>query len=302
MVERPLIPIQNSWVDAAPFAALLILFGISIFIILKFKKRQALRHIVQLTSLITFAFTFHRCFCTDRGLVFGISEIGKDNLNVFQNMCIFIPILAFIFIFGRIFCGWICPLCFIQEGLRKFNAVKRKILLLSIFFLVIIFMMYRLRPVNFFIVQNMASFLGLLLLIICLFAILSPKGDLHLKKIKYASLFAWIIFIILGVFVTSPWCSIYRNEIDYSSIIGFTAVLFAGALVSMAWCRYVCPLGSLFALLSRFYQYIIKGTGKPSNSYKDTCPMDAISDEGQVDTENCIYCLRCVERHGFKIM
>jgi outer membrane protein assembly factor BamB len=115
------------------------------------------------------------------------------------------------------------------------------------------------------------------------------------------SLFIWIIFIILGVFVTSPWCAIYGNEIDYPSIIGLTSVVLAGSLVSMAWCRYVCPLGGLFSLLSRFCQYIIKGTSKLSNSYKDTCPMSAINDEGQVDTENCIYCLKCTERHGFKI-
>ncbi|MBL7130004.1 MAG: 4Fe-4S binding protein [Candidatus Omnitrophica bacterium] len=236
-----------------------------------------------------------------RGLVFGLSEIGRDNLNVFQNTCIFIPILASVFIFGRIFCGWICPLGFIQECLRKLNRLKGKFVLLLIFLAIIIFLMYYSRPINFFIVQNITSILGLCLIIICMFVVLNPKNDWRLKKIKYASLLLWTIFVVLGVFVTNPWCSLYGNEIDYSSLIGFAAVLFAGSIISMAWCRYICPLGGLFALLSSFYQYLIKGSGRPSHTYKDTCPMGAISQEGYVDKENCIYCLRCTEKYGFKI-
>ncbi|MFH1853894.1 MAG: 4Fe-4S binding protein [Candidatus Omnitrophota bacterium] len=301
-IERPLIPIQNSWVDAAPFATLLLLFGAVIFIILKLRKRQVARRIVQLTALITFTFTFHRCFCTVRGWVFGINEIGKDNLSVFQNMCIFVPIMASLFVFGRIFCGWICPLGFMQEGLRKLRIFKNKIFALLLFLLIIIFMIFRFKPVNFFFVQNIASMLGLVLIILCFPAVLNPKTDKRLKKIKYLVLTLWTTLIVLGVFITSPWCSIYGNEIDYSSLVGFVAVIFAGSVISMAWCRYICPLGGLFAILAKFYQYHVKGTGVPSKTYKDTCPMAAISEQGEVDKENCIYCLQCAERHGFKIV
>lgn len=301
MVERPLLPIENSWVDAAPFIAILLLFAASILIISKLKKRQTARHIIQSLALIIFAFTFHRCFCTVRGWVFGVTEVGKDNLSVFQNMCIFIPLLAFLFIFGRIFCGWICPLGFIQESLRKIPLFKKRLPPLFIFIALTAFLMHYFKPVNFFIVQNISSVFGLALLGICVIAILKPKKELKLKKIKYIALGAWTTLIVLGIFVTSPWCSIYGNEIDYSSLIGFIAVLFAGTVISMAWCRYVCPLGGLFALLSRFYQYVVKGTGKSDKTYAETCPMAAISENGEVDTENCIYCLRCVEKHGFKL-
>ncbi|MBC8473979.1 MAG: 4Fe-4S binding protein [Candidatus Omnitrophica bacterium] len=301
LVETPLIPIKGSWVDAAPFISLLVLFALSILIILRLKKRQALRHVVQSISLFIFAFTFHRCFCTVRGWVFGIAEIGKDNLSVFQNMCIFIPIFASLFVFGRIFCGWVCPLGFIQECLRKLNIIKRKIILLLIYTIIMILILYHTKPVNFFFVQNIASILGLSLMAICFFFILNPKTDTYLKKIKYISLIFWTTLIVLGVFTTSPWCSIYGNEIDYSSLLGFIAVLFAGSVVSMAWCRYICPLGGLFALLSRFYQYYVKGTHVSSPHYKTTCPMGAIANNGSVDKENCIYCLRCTEKHGFKV-
>lgn len=301
IVERPLIPIKDSWVDAAPFIALLILFAISILIILRLKKRQALRHIVQSIALFIFAFTFHRCFSILRGGIFGIMEIGKDNLNVFQNMCILIPILASLFVFGRIFCGWICPFGFIQEGLRKVNVIKRKLALLMFFLATIIFMLYYFRPLNFFVAQNIAGLLGLSLIVICFFAILDPKNDSYLKKIKYVSFLLWTGLITLGVFVTNPWCSIYVNEIDYSSLIGFLAVVFAGCVISMAWCRYTCPLGGLFALFSKFYAYKVKGTNKPSPSYKTICPMGAINEKGHVDERDCIYCLRCTEKYGFKL-
>lgn len=313
MVERPLIPIQDSWVDATPFIALILLLGISIFIILKFRKKQLARHIVQSASLILFAFTFHRCFCAIRGWFFGLSEIGRDNLSVFQNTCIFIPIIASLFIFGRIFCGWICPLGFIQETVRDGHGRPlrdgakdgrgRPLQILILFIAIIIFLIYRFRPVNFFVIQNTASIFGLLLLFICFFSILNPANDIKLKKLKYFFLVIWILSILLGIFVTSPWCAIYGNEIDYSSLVGFISVLFAGLIISMAWCRYMCPLGGLFALLARFYKYTVMGRSRPSptEEYKDTCLMGAITKNGTVDKENCIYCLRCTEKHGFKI-
>ncbi|MDP2911696.1 MAG: 4Fe-4S binding protein [Candidatus Omnitrophota bacterium] len=308
MVERPLIPIQDSWVDATPFIALILLLGASIFIIFKLRKKQLARHIVQLSSLILFAFTFHRCFCAIRGWFFGLSEIGRDNLSVFQNTCIFIPIIASLFIFGRIFCGWICPLGFIQESIRNiFRHVHHRVgaiidrPLLFFFIAITIFLIYRFKPVNFFVIQNMASIFGLLLLVICFFSIANPANDLRLKKSKYFFLVIWVLSILLGIFVTSPWCAIYGNELDYSSLIGFISVLFAGLIVSMAWCRYMCPLGGLFALLAKFYNYTAKGSGIPSKEYKNTCPMGAITKNGTVDKENCIYCFRCIEKHGFKI-
>lgn len=306
MVERPLIPIQDSWVDATPFIALILLLGASIFIIFKFQKKQSARHIVQLSSLILFAFTFHRCFCAIRGWFFGLSEIGRDNLSVFQNTCIFIPIIASLFIFGRIFCGWICPLGFVQETIRnllhRVGAVSDRPLLL-LFTAIIIFLIYHFKPVNFFVMQNMASMLGLLLLIICFSSVIKPENDIHLKKLKYFFLAIWVLSILLGIFVTDPWCAIYSNEIDYSSLIGFISVLFAGLIISMAWCRYICPLGGLFALLARFYKYTVMGRSRPSptEEYKNTCPMGAISKDGTVDKENCICCLRCNEKHGFKL-
>ncbi|MCX5714061.1 MAG: PQQ-binding-like beta-propeller repeat protein [Candidatus Omnitrophica bacterium] len=296
MVERPLLPVENSWVDAAPFAALFILCGLTILAIFKLRRQhQPLRHLIQLAALLIFAFTFHRCFCAMRGWVFGLSEIGKDNLSLFQNTCIFIPILAFVFAFGRIFCGWICPLGFIQEGLGKINikSKKIKIVLLCGFLAIIFFLLWRLRPVNYFVIQNAASLLGLSLLIICLTAVINPQSDTALKKIKYFYLTLWTILIIFGVFVTDPWCSIYGNEIDYSSLIGFLAVIFSGLIVSMAWCRYICPLGALFALFSKFYAYRIKDSGRADARKQDICPMHAINEKGAVDNQNCIFCLRC---------
>jgi len=304
MIERPLIPIQESWVDATPFIALILFLGASIFIIFKFRKKQSARHIVQLSSLILFAFTFHRCFCAIRGWFFGLSEIGRDNLSVFQNTCIFIPMIASLFIFGRIFCGWICPLGFVQELLKNSGKSLRripKLIMLSIFLVIAVFLIYYFKPVNFFVIQNMASMLGLCLLFICFFSILNPANDLRLKKLKYFFLAMWILSILLGIFVTSPWCAIYGNEIDYPSLIGFISVLLTGLIISMAWCRYICPLGGLLAALSKFYKYAVKGSGIPSEEYKNTCPVGAITKNGTVDKESCIYCLRCTEKHGFKL-
>lgn len=303
MVERPLLPVENSWVDAAPFIAIFVLFGLAILAIFRLRRRQPIRHLIQASALIIFALTFHRCFCAMRGWIFGLSEIGKDNLSLFQNTCIFIPVVAFVFAFGRIFCSWICPLGALQEALRKIkiNTPKIRLFLLSVFLAATVFLLWRLRPENYFLIQNAAGLLGLSLLAVCLPVTLNPAWDPSFKKIKYFYLALWTALIVCGVFVTDPWCGVYGNEIDYSSLIGLSSVVLAGIIVSMAWCRYICPLGALFALLSKFYAYRVKGSGLPDTRYKSTCPMTAINEKGNVDNDNCIFCLRCNEKFGFRL-
>jgi polyferredoxin len=314
LVERPVLPIGNTYLDAFVFIvffALLFFAGIA----LKNKRGIRLRPFFQATAFVFFIFIVHRCFCALRGTIFSFQDIGKNDLNVFNGLFIFVPLIAFTLMFGRIFCGWLCPLGFMQESffripfmkkfmLEPFPWLRRLRLILSVaVFSAAVFLLFKFKPKTFFFVQNMAAFWGLATIILVGLFVLNPEAGFKLKRLRYFFLFAWLVIIFMGIFVTDPWCALFGNEIDYSSFVGLFAVLVSAAIVSMAWCRYLCPLGSVLSLIAKFFQVKIKRKKDSAISKKEArqiCYVQAL-EERELDKSSCLFCKRCVEAGASEI-
>ena len=309
LVERPILPIGNTYLDAFVF---LVFFVLLFFagLALKSKRGIKLRPCVQTASFVFFIFIVHRCFCALRGTIFSFQDIGKNDLNVFNGLFILVPLIAFTLIFGRVFCGWLCPLGAIQEGFFRVPFIKRFMLnpaprlkRLRLFFCVIVFsaavfLLFKFKPKTFFFVQNIAAFWGLAAIILAGLFVLNQDSDFKLKKLRYFLLSVWLIIIALGIFVTDPWCALYGNEIDYSSLVGLFAVLATAAIVPMLWCRYLCPLGSALSLMTKFSQVKIsrkKDSTISKEDAKQTCYVQALT-EKSLDKSSCLFCKRCVEK------
>lgn len=306
MLERPLLPVMGSHVDAFAFLvlfALLFLSGLA----LKNKKSGFFRASLQIISFIFLVFVIHRCFGALRGWIFALKDIGKNELNVFYNLFIFVPLVAFTLMFGRVFCGWICPLGALQElsfrvpFFKKFilkeSLVARciKLSLLVIVFSLSIFFLIKLRPQTFFFLENVASFWGLALIGIVFIAIWRPALEMGLKKIRYLSLILWFILLISGVYTMDPWCALYVNGIDYSSILSLFIVLALTFLLSQPWCRYLCPLGSFLSLLVKYAPFKVRQVKNiPPEVAKNICPVEALGREA-IDPGSCLYCARCIK-------
>lgn len=307
LVERPILPIGNTYLDAFVF---LVLFVLLFFagIALKNKRGIRLRPFVQAAAFVFFIFIVHRCFCALRGTIFSLADIGKNDLNVFNGLFILVPLIAFTLMFGRIFCGWLCPLGSMQEAffrvpfIKKFMLdpaprLKRLRLLLSVaIFSAAVFLLFKFKPKTFFFVQNIAAFWGLAAIIFTGLFVLNQEADLKLKRLRYFLLFAWLVIIALGIFVTDPWCALYGNEIDYSSLVGLFAVLASAAIAPMAWCRYLCPLGSSLSLVMKFSQVKIKrkkDSAISKQTAKQICYVQALGEKG-LDESSCLFCKRCV--------
>ncbi|MDD5560706.1 MAG: 4Fe-4S binding protein [Candidatus Omnitrophica bacterium] len=308
MVERPILPIGNTYLDAFVFLAFFVLLFFA-GIALKNRKGIRLRLFVQATAFVFFVFIVHRCFCALRGTIFSFQDIGKNDLNVFNGLFIFVPLIAFTLMFGRIFCGWLCPLGFMQEAFFRNTFIKKfmldpaprlkwlRLLLSAAIFFAAIFLLFKFRPKTFFFVQNIAAFWGLVTIIFSVFFLLNQEADLKLKNLRYLLLFAWLVIITLGIFVTDPWCALFGNEIDYSSFVGLFAVLASAVIVPMAWCRYLCPLGAALSLVTKFSQVKIKRKKDLVISKKEArqvCYVQAL-DEKALDESSCLFCKRCVE-------
>jgi len=314
MVERPLLAINNSYVDAFPF---LVLFAILFIAGVAFKSRlrARIRPWVQVVSFIFFIFVVHRCFCALRGWFTGIQEIGRNDLNVFQGMFVFVPILAFTIMSGKIFCGWACPLGTVQEIFFRFGFLKRFLTNLSqrakqvkILFSIVILTasfaaLLKLKPKTFFFAEDIAAFWAIAAVILSMFYFFNPENDAKIKKIKIFLLAVLAAIIIAGIFITDPWCALFGNELDYSSLIAFFAIVAAAGLISMPWCRYACPLGAFLGLFVKFSSVKVQRNNNMKltpEGRRNICYTEALL-EDYIDESACLYCARCVDCGAAKI-
>jgi len=314
LVERPLLPIGNSYVDAFPFLVLFALLFIS-GCALKSANRKRIRPYVQISAFIFFIFVVHRCFCALRGWLLGLQEIGRNDLAVFNGLFIFVPLIAFTVLYGRVFCAWMCPIGTAEESFFRIPVLKRfitnlsisarriKFLFLIAFLTLILFLLFISKPKTYFFTENIAAFWGIAAILIAFIFLLSPNLNSQLKKIRYFSLFFVLTIVAAGIFITDPWCALFGNEIDYSSLLAFLAIVSTSAFISMAWCRYLCPLGSFLSIVTKFSRAKIKRNNThslSSEACRDICYVEALG-SSSLDQGSCLYCGRCVDVSASKI-
>lgn len=194
--------------------------------------------------------------------------IGSKTMVGIGIVLLAVPVLISL-VWGRVFCGWICPLGAVQELIYSQKA--------------------RLN--------------------------LPFAVDKALKYLKY---------VLLAVFLLLSWKASRNVWSEYEpfkvlfnfngSTVGITITvitLLLAIFIERVFCRYLCPLGAVLSLTSRFAPYRIKA-GKACKScgacVKGACPVNAISAPGPVsklpavDNHECIKCLRCEDQCKFKAM
>ena len=75
------------------------------------------------------------------------------------------------------------------------------------------------------------------------------------------------------------------------------ALLFAGLFIERFFCRYLCPLGAALAIPGRLRMFDwlkrYRECGSPCQRCAGECPVQAIRPEGQINVNECIYCMHC---------
>lgn len=297
---------MGSWFDGFPLAliSLLLIAGMIFMINLRNAWLQRARRAVQTISLLVFALFVYQCLCLMRLFMFGLGEIGKNDLVSFSQLSLFAVVGGFSFFAGRIFCGWVCPLGFLQEIVNSISPVKgkaAKLILLTALFCTALVTMLRTLPANEFAVEYVTAVFAFLMMISLFLLLISPALEQALMNFRYVPMFVYSALSLLGIYFSDAWCSLYGFEADTSSLISLCIVLSASFIVATPWCRFMCPTGLFLALIGKdaFYRLKLGHLPPIHEPCRQACPSGAISEQG-IDCLLCISCGTCKETCGSK--
>lgn len=208
-----------------------------------------------------------------RYLTTGGSFVAHTHLS---NVVLLIAVLVVALLFRSGFCGWICPLGFLQDLISNLSNILKK----------------RLPGLR----RGIAA--------INKRAALLAALDHYLRYIKYLVL-AWAVggsayfgFMVFRDY--DPWAALL-NIAEFSftpGIVVLVVILVASFLVDRPWCRYACPLGAASGILGKFSPMYLKREENACTSCKictKSCPMGLkVHQADTIKNADCIGCLVCV--------
>jgi len=173
-------------------------------------------------------------------------------------------------VFGRAFCGWICPLGTLGEWSaslgRKMNIKPRKL------------------PTS---VDGLLRYLKYLILA----AIIA--GTWKLGTLVWRDYDPWVAWMHLSAFFKE------FPEKPAGFLVLFLTVIGASFFIERFWCRYLCPLGAFLAILQKFSLTKITRSELSCvhcHNCGRTCPVELDPEKNKVEkSAECIACGRCAE-------
>jgi uncharacterized protein with FMN-binding domain len=235
----------------------------------KIKKSQVLRHIIQLILFLTLPGLYAMTFSELKIVYQMVIEGNFDFVQAFPSLVEFTTVMLLTIIMGRWFCGWLCAFGayndFIYFISKKIFKSKFKV---------------------------------------------DEKVDSILKYAKYVILvFIIIISWTMGSSIldsTSPW-DVFGQITNISTIFSslliglilLVLITIGAAFIERFFCRYLCPLGAVFAIISKIG--IIK-INKPKadcgkcRACTVNCSMGLkLYRVNGARGGDCINCLKCTE-------
>jgi len=203
----------------------------------------------------------------------GGSFVSHTHLS---NVVFLIVTLAVAFLFRSAFCGWICPLGFLQDLVSNFSKFLQK----------------RIPGLR----HAFASFKKRMVRLAML--------DRYLRYVKYLVL-AWAVggsaYFGHVVFRNyDPWFPLL-NSVEFSFnpvFIVLMNTLVASIFIERPWCLYTCPLGVISGLVSKLSPVYLKKEESACTICKvctKSCPTGIeIHNATTINSVDCITCLECI--------
>jgi NosR/NirI family nitrous oxide reductase transcriptional regulator len=174
-------------------------------------------------------------------------------------------VAASLLLWGRgAFCGWLCPFGALQELLNRVGRVLK--------------MPQKKLPWGLH--ERLWALKYIIFLVLFGFSLHSLEWAERLSEVE--------------PFKTTIILKFIR---EWPYVLFAVALLLTGLFVERFYCRYVCPLGAALAIPGhlRIFKWLrrYKECGSPCQICYHDCMVGAIHPEGNINTNECLYCLHC---------
>jgi len=221
---------------------------------------------------------------------------------ILKGVYLSLGMVAITFVFGRFFCGWMCPMGAIIDAVA---AIRKRKLLLSDN------SNARVRKPKFFIIVATALFslFGIQIAWI-LDPIVIAARFISLNFIPLLTLLITSLFIVMIKsadfqgpvydfyhYLKASFLGINIYYFSHSAIIlaVFLIIVLSALFISRIWCRMLCPLGAFYAVLAKISPF--KRTVEKCQNCRicmSRCRMGAIRKDISYVKSECILCMDCV--------
>lgn len=242
-------------------------------------------------------------FISDPLLVIAVSIAGRFFLLAFLASAVVIIVSLFL---GRVYCGWVCPLGTTMDIFRRIikprNRIRKKKEQFSL---------TRFRLLN-----QVKYYILTMILVLAVFSV-NIAGWFDPISIVFKSfalsLYPTVDFLLKGVIETFGLKSL-GDSLNNIGILDSNKILFNGSIVffliflgillltlykSRFWCRYLCPLGALLAIFSKWRLLNInldKNTCTECYLCQVACKTDVFNADLSLNDEECIQCFTCEDK------
>jgi len=220
---------------------------------------------------------------------------------VYAGLALSLVTIVLTFLFGRFFCGWVCPFGTLHQAVGYLGRTRQSL-------------MARLKKNSYRPAQRIKYYILFFILAAALAGLISTSaapekttpfsrlvaGSLQSGLLDPISLMQRSVNLVLLPITDrlgqdlSPTPRFYTG----AGIIGF---IFLGALllnlvIPRFYCRFLCPLGALLGIFSRFPLWRISKT-RETCSMCMQCEMDcegACEPAGKIRTPECVLCMNCL--------
>ncbi|MCC6747290.1 MAG: 4Fe-4S binding protein [Deltaproteobacteria bacterium] len=313
-LDQPIFSLDGTHVEL--FSLLLLFLGTLVVMSVR-KRRQLVRHLVQVSALLVFFYVVFSClgvFGLIRNTFHGISLIGTVQTESFFWMSLPVCVLAFTLITGPFFCGWICPTGTIQELLALLREAltrrprlpvdPRTALLVAPLATAFLYLVFSVSEERKLFVEDSSLYWAAASLFLPLLVMTRVATDSAARSLRWLSLGAILFSVVFKVGITSPMHFAFMDIVDPASAI--TTLVLAGAslVVARAWCRYLCPWGMVMGLVHRFSRQRIEVDPASCTQCRrcvDACRVEAVTivpgrpELGKVALDQCQFCYACVD-------
>jgi polyferredoxin len=256
----------ESWLRAIDVLLLATALVVAAWLVLKSRNRRGLM-LLSLGCLAYFGFYRKGCLCAVGAIQnVALCLASPQYIMSLSAIAVFFLPLAATLLFGRVFCGGVCPLGALQD-------------------LVI------LKPLK--VPVRLDRILRWLQYIYLALAVFFAGWGLQMK------IGAWQIktgqrFLICDY---DPFVVIFRRSGPFYMVLIAATFVIAGLFIGRPYCRWLCPYGAILSMLSRVsWRKVSITPDKELDCGKcaDACPCGAIR-ALRADRATCMACARCYE-------